>query len=68
MWATQKTIANLFDVMVKNISKHLNNIFNSEELDKEQVTINPNNSTNSRIPIINPESTKQPILYNLDLS
>jgi len=66
MWATQKTIANLFKVTVNNISKHLNNVFDSGELDKNEVTINPNKSTNSGIPLINPESSKQPILYNLD--
>jgi len=66
MWATQKTIANLFKVTVNNISKHLNNIFDSKELDKDKTTLNPNNSTNSGIPLINLESTKQPILYNLD--
>jgi len=66
LWATQETIANLFNVSVKNISKHLNNIFESGELVKDLVTFNLNNSTNSRIPLINPKATKQPLLYNLD--
>jgi hypothetical protein len=29
MWTTQKIIANFFKVSVKNVSKHLNNIFES---------------------------------------
>jgi len=66
MWTTQKTIANLFKVSVKNVSKHLNNISESGKLNKDDVSFNPNNSTNSGIPLINPQSTKQPILYNLD--
>ena len=67
MWATQKTIAELFNVTVKNISKHLKNIFKCKELNKEKVTFNPNESTNSRIVIINPNAKTQPILYNLDV-
>ena len=66
MWTTQKTMAELFGKNIKKISKHLTNIFESGELVKSEVTFNPNNSTNSRIVIINPESNKQPILYNLD--
>ncbi len=66
MWATQKTMAELFGKNVKTISKHLTNIFESGELVKSEVTFNPNDSNNSGIVLINPESTKQPILYNLD--
>ena len=66
MWTTQQSMAELFKKDVKTISKHLNNIFRSEELVKEEVSLNPNNSTNSRILIINPNSKKQPILYKLD--
>ena len=66
MWATQKTIAELFGKNIKTISKHLTNIFESEELVKSEVTFNPNDSTNSRIVIINPDAKTQPILYNLD--
>ena len=33
---------------------------------KSEVTFNPNDSTNSRIVIINPDAKTQPILYNLD--
>ncbi len=66
MWTTQKTMAELFGKNVKTISKHLTNIFESGELVKSEVTFNPNDSNNSGIVLINPESTKQPILYNLD--
>ena len=37
IWATQKAIAGLFDVGVPAISKHLKNIFESEELDEKVV-------------------------------
>ena len=53
MWTTQKTMAELFGKNIKTISKHLTNIFESEELVKSEVTFNPNDSTNSRIIIIN---------------
>lgn len=67
LWATQKTMANLFNKTPKNISKHLNNIFDSGELVKDEVTVNPKDSTISGIVIkINPEANTQPILYNLD--
>lgn len=64
MWTTQKFMAEFFRKDVSTISKHLNNVFMSEELDKDEVTFNPN-STCEKI-IINPDSKKQPILYNLD--
>ena len=66
MWTTQKTMSELFGKNIKTISKHLNNIFESEELVKSEVSFNPNDSTNSRIVIINPNAKTQPILYNLD--
>lgn len=59
---TQKLMAELFKKDVTTISKHINNIFKSEELVKMEVTFNPNDS---KI-IIEPNSKKQPILYNLD--
>jgi hypothetical protein len=64
MWTTQKFMAEFFQKDVSTISKHLNNVFKSKELDKGEVTFNPN-SANDRI-IINPTSKKQPLLYNLD--
>jgi hypothetical protein len=35
IWATQKVMATLFDVGVPAISKHLKNIFESGELNKD---------------------------------
>ena len=37
LWMTQKGIAELFDVQRPAITKHLNNIFNENELDKNSV-------------------------------
>ncbi len=37
LWMTQKTIAELFGVQRPAITKHLNNIFNENELDKNSV-------------------------------
>jgi hypothetical protein len=37
VWLTQKLIANLFDVDVRTISEHLQNIFNNNELDRNSV-------------------------------
>ncbi len=47
-----KTMVKLFGKNIKTISKHLTNIFESEELVKSEVTLNPNYSTNSRIVIL----------------
>ena len=47
IWTTQKTTAELYGKNIKTVSKHLNNIFESEELVKSEVTFNPNDSTNS---------------------
>ena len=40
MWATQKTIAELFDVHKSSISKHLKNIFEEGELNENSVVAN----------------------------
>jgi len=37
VWLTQKLIATLFDVNVRTINEHLQNIFNNNELDKNSV-------------------------------
>jgi len=37
LWMTQKAMAELFDVQRPAITKHLANIFNEKELDKETV-------------------------------
>ena len=38
IWATQKTIAELFDVDRTSISRHLKNIFETNELDEKVVS------------------------------
>ena len=38
LWMTQKAMAELFDCSTDNISLHLKNIFNENELDKNSVT------------------------------
>lgn len=40
IWLTQKRMAELFDVNVRTISEHLQNIFTSDELDKNSVIRN----------------------------
>ncbi len=37
VWLTQKMLAKLFDVDVRTVNEHLQNIFNSDELDKDSV-------------------------------
>ena len=63
IWATQKAMATLFDVGVPAISKHLKNIFESGELDK--------NTTISKMETVvnrgfRGESKEEVELYNLD--
>ena len=62
LWTTQKEMARLFDVGIPAISKHLNNIFDEEELDKT--------STVSKMEIVQKEGTRkvtrQLDFYNLD--
>ena len=63
IWATQKAMATLFDVGVPAISKHLKNIFESGELDK--------NTTISRMETVvnrgfRGESKEKVEFYNLD--
>ena len=62
----QKTMASLLGTTQQNIAKHLINKFESGELFKEENIRNLNNTTNSCIPPINPQSTRQPILYNFE--
>ncbi|MBO5094254.1 MAG: virulence RhuM family protein [Lachnospiraceae bacterium] len=61
-WMTQKAMAELFDVNVPAISKHLSNIFEDEELIKE--------STVSKMEIVQKEGNRnvkrEQELYNLD--
>jgi hypothetical protein len=56
MWTTQKTMAEFFGKNINTISTHLNNIFESGELVKSEVTFNPNDFNNTEIVIINPDA------------
>jgi hypothetical protein len=61
-WMTQKTIAEIFDVHVPAITKHLRNIYDEEELERD--------STVSKKEIVqtegNREVTRSVDFYNLD--
>ena len=62
IWLTQKSMSELFDVNVPAISKHLNNIYEEKELDK--------NSTVSKMEIVRKEGNRnvnrELEFYNLD--
>ena len=62
IWATQKAMAILFDCSTDNISLHLKNIFNSNELDR--------NSTTEKISVVQREGDRDvkraTTFYNLD--
>ena len=62
LWMTQKSISELFDVEQPAISKHLNNIYNDNELDKK--------STYSKMELVQKEgnrTVKRKVeFYNLD--
>lgn len=62
IWLTQKAMAELFDVNIPAISKHLQNIFDEGELEK--------NSTVSKMEIVQQEGTRNvkrtTDFYNLD--
>ena len=62
IWATQKSIADLFGVGIPAINKHLSNIYESKELDR--------NRTISILEIVKKEGTRsvtrETTFYNLD--
>lgn len=62
IWLTQKSMSELFDVNVPAINKHLNNIYEEKELDK--------NSTISKMEIVRKEGNRnvnrELEFYNLD--
>lgn len=62
IWATQKAIAQLFDVGVPAINKHLNNVYDEHELTRE--------ATVSKMEIVQTEGTREVKrmieFYNLD--
>jgi len=65
IWATQKSIAQLFDVGVPAISKHLKNIFESGELD-EKVVVSILENTTQHGAIEGKTQTNKVKYYNLD--
>ncbi|MGB3751083.1 MAG: virulence RhuM family protein [Arcobacteraceae bacterium] len=65
VWLTQKLIAELFDVKIPAISKHLKNIFESGELD-ENVVISKMEITTNHGAIEDKQQTKNVNFYNLD--
>ena len=65
IWATQKIIAQLFDVGVPAISKHLKNIFQSGELD-EKVVVSILENTTQHGAIEGKTQTNAVKYYNLD--
>jgi len=62
IWATQKVIAELFDVKVATVNEHLANIFKSGELSEE--------ATIRKFRIVQQEGSRnverEPLFYNLD--
>lgn len=65
IWATQKTIAEIFGVNVSAISKHLKNIFDEGELD-EKVVISKMETTTPHGAIVGKTQNKLTNFYNLD--
>ena len=65
IWCTQKTMAQLFDVGVPAISKHLKNIFESGEL-VEDMVVSKMEITTEHGAIPNKTQTKDVTFYNLD--
>lgn len=65
IWATQKTIAELFDVDRTSISRHLKNIFETDELDEKVVCAEIAHTTQHGA-IEGKTQTKPVKYYNLD--
>ena len=65
IWLSQKQIAELFDVKVPAVSKHLKNIFKSGELD-EEVVVSKMETTTRHGAITGKTQTKNINFYNLD--
>lgn len=63
IWATQKVMATLFDVGVPAISKHLKNIFESGELNKDTTVSKMETIVNRGF---RGESKEEVEFYNLD--
>ncbi len=65
IWITQKAMAELFDVSLSSISRHLSNIFAERELD-EKVVIAKIATTTPHGAISGKTQTKYVSFYNLD--
>jgi len=65
IWLTQSTMADLFDVKIPAISKHLKNIFESGELD-EKVVVSILEHTTQHGSIEGKTQSKEKKYYNLD--
>lgn len=65
LWLTQKKMAELFDVNVPAINKHLKNIFKEGELNEKEV-ISKMEITTQHGAMINKTQTKETFFYNLD--
>lgn len=65
IWMPQKKIAELFDVNVPAISKHLNNIFESGELN-EKVVVSILETTTQHGAIVGKKQKRETKFYNLD--
>ena len=66
IWLTQKKMAELFDIGRPAITKHLKNIFESEELDEKVVSSNLDHTTQHGA-IEGKTQTKSVKYYNLDV-
>ena len=65
IWMPQKRIAELFDVNVPAISKHLKNIFESGELN-EKVVVSKMETTTQHGAIVEKTQSRETKFYNLD--
>lgn len=65
IWLTQKAMAELFDVQVPAINKHLKNIFEEKELD-ERVVVSKMEITTKHGAMTGKTQTKDTNFYNLD--
>ena len=65
LWITQKAMAELFDVQIPAISKHLKNIFSEVELD-EEVVVSKMETTTQHGAIEGKTQTTLTNFYNLD--
>lgn len=66
IWLNQLEIAELFDTTKQNISKHIKNIFDDNELD-EKVVVNYQLTTTQHGAISDKTQTKKTMFYNLDM-